>query len=185
MPLRPLDEHDLDRVRSWRNAPEIRRHMYATHEISAQEHRAWFVQLQNDRGRRCLIFEDDNGVACGLVNFVLPKCGHCASWGFYAAPGAAPGTGTQIGLDALDLAFLEWNLHKLAAEVIADNRASLRLHDKLGFVAEGRFVAEYHDGEKYVDIVRLAIFSQQWRRRREELIATRERYGIMKQTWKR
>lgn len=185
MPLRPLEEQDLERVRSWRNAPEIRRHMYATHEISAQEHLAWFALLQNDRGRRCFVFEDDHGVACGVVNLVLPRSGHCASWGFYAAPGAAPGTGTQIGLDALDLVFMEWNLHKLAAEVIADNRVSLRFHHKLGFAEEGRFVAEYHDGKKYVDIVRLAIFSHQWQRQREELIAALGRYGIMNRTSQR
>ncbi len=43
--LRPMVEADLDMVRIWRNNPVVRANMYTTHEITPEEHRAWWARL--------------------------------------------------------------------------------------------------------------------------------------------
>lgn len=170
MPLRPLTEEDLSLVRAWRNAPEVRRNMYTTHEISAAEHQAWFARLKDDATSRWFIHEDAVGRADGVVYFThLQSSSGSAFWGFYAAPGALQGTGTRLGLDALDAAFAVLGLHKLNAEAIASNEASLRFQKKLGFKEEGQFRDHHFNGQSYVNVVRLGILASEWALKREEI----------------
>jgi len=42
--LRPIHEDELELMLSWRNAPSIRANMYTQHEISIDEHLAWWEQ---------------------------------------------------------------------------------------------------------------------------------------------
>lgn len=172
MPLRSLTEQDLALVRAWRNAPEVRRYMYSKHEITEVEHQTWFDRLKDDNQSRWFIQEDDVGHPHGVVYFTqLQLALGSAFWGFYAVPGAPAGSGTRLGLDALDKAFSEFRLHKLNAEVIAGNEASLRFQRKLGFKEEGRFRDFHFDGETYVDVVRLGILASEWGAKREEVRA--------------
>lgn len=172
MPLRPLTEEDLAFVRAWRNAPEVRRNMYSKHEITEAEHRAWFARLKDDAQSRWFIHKEAEGQPDGVVYFTQLHSDRGSSfWGFYVAPNALPGTGTRLGLDALDIAFSKLKLHKLNAEVIAGNEASLRFQKKLGFKEEGLFRDFHFDGENYVDVVRLGILATEWAAKREEIQA--------------
>ena len=170
MPLRPLSEADLSLVLGWRNAPEVRRNMYSKHEITEAEHGAWFTRLKDDTQSRWFVHEDVAGQPDGVVYFTQLQLGKgSAFWGFYVAPNAAPGTGTLLGMDTLDKAFLDLKLHKLNAEAIASNKASLRFQKKLGFQQEGLFRDFHFDGDHYVDVVRLGILATEWTSKREEI----------------
>lgn len=163
MPLRPLVESDLATVLAWRNAPEVRKYMYTHHEISEAEHLAWFGRLQNDPASLWLIYLSDEGQANGVVYFTqYDALARTAFWGFYSAPDSLPGTGTRLGLAALDYAFFELNLHKLNAEATAVNEPSRRLQTKLGFKEEGLFRDFYYNGVLYLDVVRFGILSSEW-----------------------
>lgn len=172
MSLRPLTEEDLPLVLSWRNAPEVRYNMFTRHEITEAEHRAWFAGLQQDPQSLCFIHEDDHGQADGVVNFTQYQPAHSRSfWGFYLGKSAKRGAGTALGLDALDKAFGEMGLHKLNAEAIATNEASLRFHKKMGFQQEGLFRDFFFDGQKFIDVIRMGILSVEWTAKRNEIQA--------------
>ena len=172
MPLRPLKETDLPLVRGWRNAPEVRRNMYSKHEISEVEHQSWFSRLKDDDQSRWFIYVDAAGQPDGVVYFTQIQPGNgSAFWGFYAAPSAMAGTGTRLGLDSLDKAFSDLGLHKLNAEAIASNVASLRFQRKLGFKEEGLFRDFHFNGESYVNVVRLGILATEWTVKRNEIQA--------------
>lgn len=94
-----------------------------------------------------------------------------AFWGFYAKPGATPGTGTRVLYQALELAFSELRLNKLSAEVLATNAVSVNLHKKVGFTQEGCFLAQH------IDIVRLGLLASEWPAHRERLRARVEATG--------
>ena len=172
MALRPLTEADLGMILEWRNAPEVRRHMYSKHEITMEEHREWFRRMQGDRESRWFVYANE-GRAEGVVYFTQyrPDSG-TSFWGFYTAPGTPAGTGTRLGLDALSEAFGPLRLHKLNSEVLATNERSIRFHEKLGFQLEGRFRDFHHDGERYVDVVRVGILSSEWEERRKSIERT-------------
>lgn len=134
--LHPLTADDLVLVRGWRNHPDVRRHMFSTHEITADEHRQWFDRQQADATRRLWLFRRD-GVPMGFVHLSGVAPGGVAEWGFYAAPGAPRGTGSALGRTALARAFGDEGLHKVCGQVLAGNAASLAFHRRLGFAEEG------------------------------------------------
>jgi UDP-4-amino-4,6-dideoxy-N-acetyl-beta-L-altrosamine N-acetyltransferase len=170
MPLRQITEDDLPLVRTWRNAPAVRRNMYTKHEITETEHRAWFSRLKDDAQSRWLIHENSEGRANGVVYFTqIQPSNRSAFWGFYAADTAPPGTGTRMEFDALDKAFLELGLHKLNCEVLVSNRQVVNLHMKFGFIEEGIFRDFHFDGKNYVNVVRLGILATEWASKREEI----------------
>lgn len=170
MPLNKLAETDLPLVLAWRNTPEVRQHMYSAHEISEAEHRAWFARMKHDPQVRWYIHQDEYCNLDGVVYFTQyqPE-NHSSFWGFYAAPEAPRGTGTKLGLDALDEAFNVLSLHKLNAEVLSSNERSLRFHEKMGFHREGIFRDDHFNGEYYVDVVRLGIVKSEWVEKRPEI----------------
>lgn len=134
--LLPLTEADLPLVRAWRNHADVRRHLFSTHEITEDEHRAWFVRQQADASRRLWLFRRDD-LPLGFVQLSGVAPGGIAEWGFYAAPGAPRGTGSALGRTALARAFGDEALHKVCGQVLAGNAASLAFHRRLGFTEEG------------------------------------------------
>lgn len=159
-------------MRGWRNAPEVRGNMYSKHVITEVEHQAWFARLKDDAQSRWFIHENAMGQPDGVVYFThLQPASGSGFWGFYTAPGALPGTGTRLGLDALDKAFTDLGLHKLNAEAITSNEASLRFQKKLGFKEEGLLRDFHFDGKNYVDVVRLGILTTEWTVKRNEIQA--------------
>ncbi|HEY8357823.1 MAG TPA: UDP-4-amino-4,6-dideoxy-N-acetyl-beta-L-altrosamine N-acetyltransferase [Ramlibacter sp.] len=170
MPLRCLDEADLLLILNWRNAPEVRNNMFSTREITEQEHRDWFARTKADPQSHFYVREDRDGVPNGVVYFTQCRPETQSSfWGFYAAPHSRPGTGTLLGMEALDEAFGPLKLHKVNAEVLAMNERSLGLHRKLGFTQEGLFRDFHFDGTRFMDVVRFGILAPEWHARRVNL----------------
>ena len=54
--LQLLHADDLATVRTWRNHPDVRRHMFSTHAISEAEHQQWYERQQADPLRRLWLF---------------------------------------------------------------------------------------------------------------------------------
>lgn len=171
MALRQLTEADLKMILSWRNRPEVRSAMYTKHEITESEHLAWFSRMQEDMESRWYIYQDALGEARGVVYFTAYKPKNYSSfWGFYTNPDAPKGTGKNLGVDALDFAFYELKIHKLNAEVVATNAASLGYHRKLGFMKEGCFRDFHFDGSGFVDVIRFGLIGEEWFKCRDKLI---------------
>jgi RimJ/RimL family protein N-acetyltransferase len=72
------------------------------------------------------------------------------------------GYGYEAMLEAMKFGFQKMNLHRIEAEVIAFNKSSIKLVEKLGFVFEGTLrEAKYSDG-KYYDIYRYGILKNEF-----------------------
>lgn len=72
MPLHPLTDADLELILPWRNAPAVRRAMVSHHEISLDEHRAWFQHLQQEPSLRWYLYRDETGTAQVLSGSCKP-----------------------------------------------------------------------------------------------------------------
>jgi len=138
--LRRASESDRETLRRWRNHPDVRAVSTYRHEITPNEHAAWWSRIQDDPGTRVLVFEHE-GVPAGAVTM----SGHdpvtgTASWGFYLdlegleARGGALSAWMAVQRDAIVYAFGEMDLAELTAEVLEHNTVVRRMNRRFGFV---------------------------------------------------
>ena len=173
MPLVELGSEHLELVLNWRNDPAVRNNMFRAAVISWDEHVAWYERVKKDTTAHWFLHLSSSGSPDGVASFIHHRQEHRhAYWGFYKNPATRPGTGTQLGLEALDLAFGELGLHKLSAEVLSTNTVSQRFHEKLGFEQEGRCRERHLAGGVFLDVLLYGILEEEWTARRD-LIARR------------
>lgn len=161
--LRPMETTDLETVWRWRNSPRIRREMYTDHEISWEEHEAWFRRVSKTGQSLHFVFEGQ-GRPLGVVNVVDIDQNHSrCHWGFYIGETDAPrGSGSIMGFLALDYLFEELDFHRVIGEAIATNNTSIRYHKRLGFLEEGRLVDHACKNGYFVDVIAMAIVKDRW-----------------------
>jgi UDP-4-amino-4,6-dideoxy-N-acetyl-beta-L-altrosamine N-acetyltransferase len=167
--LRPVTPEDGGRLLAWRNLPEIRRWMYSDHEISHEEHERWFAGALAASDRRYWIVELD-GAPVGLANLVdIVPAHRRASWAYYLADPSTRGRGLGafVEYQVIQHVFGELGLNRLCCEVLADNEAVCRLHEKFGFQREGLMRQHVWKGEAPADVVAMALLAEDWREIRE------------------
>lgn len=160
--LRAITESDRELILPWRNAPQTREFMFTSHEISEAEHLKWFEGMMSDKRCEYFIFEvaEQPSAVCALTDLNFSQKN--SFWAAYQSPDAAPGTGALMEFYLLDYAFNQRGLHKVCGEVLASNKNVLSLHKSFGFSTEGVFIDQHFDGSDFVDVHRVALFSDQW-----------------------
>ncbi|WP_329053148.1 UDP-4-amino-4,6-dideoxy-N-acetyl-beta-L-altrosamine N-acetyltransferase [Amycolatopsis sp. NBC_01488] len=144
--LREADEDDLDRIRRWRNHPSVRQVSFTTHEIGADEHRAWFAAVRADPTRRVLVYHHE-GTPAGVVLFSdIDRAAGSAEWGFYldneGLGRSLLAAWLRLEQAAVDYSFDELGLRVVGGATLADNRQVLLLHKRFGFAETRRYVRE-------------------------------------------
>lgn len=145
---------------AWRNHPDVRRAMFTQHEITPPEHQAWFARATPECAR-LIVLEGPTAIGFAQFNNVAPD--GVSDWGFYARPGMPKGTGTKLGHAALEHAFDTLKLHKVFAQVMAGNLASLALHRRLGFVEEGLLRDQKLIQGSHHSLVHFGLLQHEWR----------------------
>ncbi|MBT4147117.1 MAG: UDP-4-amino-4,6-dideoxy-N-acetyl-beta-L-altrosamine N-acetyltransferase [Gammaproteobacteria bacterium] len=152
---------DLPMILAWRNHPDIRRFMFNQHVIEMDEHRNWFEKTLNDPTRRLLIVEDRNE-PFGYVQFSNVVSGGVSDWGFYVRPDAPKGNGRKLGITALNYAFSILDLHKVCGQAIANNKASISFHLRLGFAEEGMLREHHCNNGEYHSLICFGLLKYEW-----------------------
>ncbi|MEV4267591.1 GNAT family N-acetyltransferase [Kribbella sp. NPDC049584] len=149
--LRTATEADVDTIRRLRNQQANRDVSITSHEISADEHAAWWAKTSNDPSRRVLIYERD-GATAGVVNFFDLE-GTSGAWGFFLdADGLAERGETlpawiEVMREAAAYAFDELGLDVLTGEVLEHNAVVRQMNRRFRFV-EGTPELRYADGRE-------------------------------------
>jgi len=149
--LRTATEADVDTIRRLRNQQANRDVSITSHEISADEHAAWWAKTSKDPSRRVLIYERDGAIA-GVVNFFDLE-GTSGAWGFFLdADGLAERGETlpawiEVMREATAYAFDELGLDVLTGEVLEHNAVVRQMNRRFRFV-EGTPEVRYADGRE-------------------------------------
>lgn len=153
--LRPATESDVAAMREWRNQPANREVSIHPHEISPEEHAAWWDRVRDDPTRRVLVFEYD-GRPLGIVNFFdVDPVVRTGSWGFFldnettTAEGTAMMAWIQVMKEATSYAFDELDLDVLEGEVLEGNDAVRQMNRRFRFT-EGEPEEREVDGRRIV-----------------------------------
>ena len=144
--------------------------MYTRHEISEEEHLAWWSRTRQRSDQLYFMYEQDTQ-PLGIVGItVIDVANSNCSWAFYASSDAPKGTGSRMEYLTLEYVFGVLKLHKLYCEVLAFNTPVIKLHQKFGFALEG-VLRQHHlvDGE-YVDIHRLGLLQAEWANKRLDML---------------
>lgn len=89
-----------------------------------------------------------------------------AELGYWLAqPAWGHGFATEAAQALVDFGFSELGLARIYAQVLADNRASLRVLDKLGMVNEGVKRQHVQKGRRLHDVVLYGLLRDEWSRR--------------------
>ncbi|MFT8320860.1 MAG: UDP-4-amino-4,6-dideoxy-N-acetyl-beta-L-altrosamine N-acetyltransferase [Bacillus sp. (in: firmicutes)] len=174
--LETLQEQDLERILFWRNQKHIRCCFLTDHEIKLVEHKAWYKGLSPEEKQllKVLYYET---IPIGFMNLAkMDKVNHICHWGFYIGDNQAPkGSGTAMGILALQFLFEELNIRKVCAEVLEFNTKSIRFHERLGFEREGKLKKQWKKEEKYVDILLFGFLQEDWFKQKTKLIGEEEK----------
>ena len=169
--LRAIAPDELELMLAWRNAPCVRANMSTRHEISLDEHLAWWARIQTRTDQRYFMYEY-KGAPVGIVAFNgIDTVNANSEWAIYASPEAPKGTGSRMEFLALEYAFHELKLHKLCCEVLAFNSPVIKLHQKFGFKVEGILREQHRLEDRFVDIYRLGMLAPEWQEGRDPMLA--------------
>jgi UDP-4-amino-4,6-dideoxy-N-acetyl-beta-L-altrosamine N-acetyltransferase len=178
--LRRVEPADSARLLAWRNAPEVSAHMYTDHEIGQAEHERWFASAMAAPDRRYWIIEAD-GEPVGLANLakIDPAAQRC-EWAFYLGEPATrgKGLGAQVEYIVLSHVFETAGLNKLWCEVLVENAAVIRLHERFGFVREALFREHVFKAGRFQDVAGLGLLRREWRAGRPQIEARLRALGI-------
>ncbi|WP_208985388.1 UDP-4-amino-4,6-dideoxy-N-acetyl-beta-L-altrosamine N-acetyltransferase [Stappia sp. P2PMeth1] len=159
-----------------RNEPEIRNNMYGDHLISPEENESWLSNLstRTDRVFFAVIYQ---GAVIGGASFInIDQNNRRAEWGFHLTSRVSGrGIGSALEFMFLDEAFERRGFEKLNCEVIEWNDAVVRMHKKFGFQAEGVRRRHLFRNGKFHDTVLLGITREEWREKRRQLLAPKEK----------
>ena len=135
--LRPITEEDTDMVLSWRNSDFVRNCYFYRALISREEHLKWL----HEKCEKGLVFQFvveilKTGEPIGSVYLQhYNEKEDSFESGVFFSPNAPEGEGYASEAVALmnKFAFEELKVSKTIAKVVSTNRASIRLHEKVGF----------------------------------------------------
>jgi RimJ/RimL family protein N-acetyltransferase len=109
---------------------------------------------------------DEPDMLLGTVSLRRYARDRRAELGYWlAAPAWGHGFATEAAEAAVDFGFRELGLHRIYAQVLAGNRASLNVLDKIGMVGEGVKRQHVSKAGRLHDVVLYGLLRDEWSRR--------------------
>lgn len=169
--LRDLAAEDEARLFEWRAEPEVDRWMSDAAFEGRDAHRRWFDALRTDPDVRGWMIQR-GGKPAGLLT-LSGLTGHHrrAAWNWFV------GAAQVLGLER---AFGELKLHKVFAEVMADNDAALKTLGNVGFKREGYLRGHVIKNGQPRDVVQLGMLNHEWAARREAMVREVSAAGLIR-----
>lgn len=156
---------NLERLRNWRNEPELRKYFREYREISPEMQEKWFQKIQNDPDQVNFEIRTEFGTKlighCGLY-YIDWRARH-AEFGVYIGNKEFRSGG--YGSDALrtlfKYGFNDLNLNKIHCEVYSNN-ASYDVYRHLGFKDEGVLRQHYFSEGQYWDSKMMSLLRDEY-----------------------
>lgn len=168
--LRDLQSEDEEQLFLWRREPEVDRWMSDAAFPEHEAHRRWFEQLRGDPDHRGWMITRNDGAA-GLLTLGGLTSHHRKAifhWFVGDAEARGRGVGRAAQVLGLDKAFRELALHKVFAEVMADNDAALRVMAAAGFRREGYLRGHVLKDGRPRDVVMVGMLAEEWETLRDK-----------------
>lgn len=136
--FRPATDTDKWDVHAWRNTPKVRAAMLTNHEITRDEHDAWWDRKMADPLFKMMLLEEGGIIKAVQIYFDIAD-DRTAWWAFYFTPHAPEDMGPMMQfwkateLAGLSYAFDHLHRDRLIIEVLRSNAGVLNWHKRFGF----------------------------------------------------
>ncbi|HYA61768.1 MAG TPA: UDP-4-amino-4,6-dideoxy-N-acetyl-beta-L-altrosamine N-acetyltransferase [Candidatus Sulfotelmatobacter sp.] len=179
--LRDVTSADQEKIRQWRNLPEVSKYMYTDHVISPEEHAAWFKRISGDPSCKYWIIVCDNEDVGVAWLFSIDRRNSRCYWGFYvASPNVrGKGVGSTVEYSVLRYVFDELRLNKLCGEVLGFNQVVVDMHKSFGFAQEGYFRKHVFKGGTMQDIFCIGMLREDWEAKKPEIESRLRAKGLI------
>lgn len=166
--VRPLTEDDLEMVLRWRNLPRVHDRMFTKHDITWEEHYAWFKRQEKDNPREHLIFMAE-GEPIGYIGYI----NRCALGGGRRSLGVYIGVLRDNPLDGVYLyvlaalyGFEVLGLAHIDCETLVDNPKALAVSRYVGFCDVREDTISVDNSTRKVQL--LTMSHAEWQRIKQE-----------------
>lgn len=161
--LRPLEREDLRFVHELDNNESVMHYWFEEPYEAFVELCDLYDKHIHDQSERRFI-ADHNGESVGLVELVeINHIHRRAEFQIIINPiHQGKGYATIATQLAMDYAFTVLNLYKLSLIVDCDNLRAIQVYTKVGFQEEGRLRHEFFVDGEYRDVLRMAVFQQDY-----------------------
>jgi len=164
--LRSLRISDADFLNKWRNHIEnkIMTQGYRF-PISLPKDEEWLkLKMMNSSSKEVFFIIEESEVPIGLIQLTnIDFISGTATWGFILGDKNSRGKGYSVEAPLLlfNYAFNILNLRKIIGYPLGFNKATLKMHEKIGPVRkEGCLKSQYYFNNKYWDIYILSFYKE-------------------------
>jgi len=166
--LRPLEREDLPFVHGLDNNDNVMRYWFEEPYEALVELQDIYEKHIHDQSERRFIVSL-GALSIGLVELTdIHQIHRNAEFSIIIAPERQ---GRHYASQAADLAleysFAVLNLYKLYLVVDRENEKAIHIYEKLGFESEGTLRQEFYINGRYRDVIRMAIFKDDYLKRRQ------------------
>jgi RimJ/RimL family protein N-acetyltransferase len=157
--LAPLTIDDLPLVMTWVNDREVMQYFASRQtQITEDEERRYLESLLASRNDRAYsIFDGDTYAGQCSINQIYWPARNGRLFIVIKRDQQGKGHGPAALRALLDIAWKDLGLHKIWLIVRSDNRDAQAMYLKIGFDFEGVLKDEYCVGDRFYDMVRMAI----------------------------
>lgn len=170
--LRDVQKTDMENKVRWFNDPQVNKTLLLEDKLDLDRTLKWFEGLAGDDSRREFIVENKKGEPIGITGLLqinrrhgTAECycviGEKTYWG--------KGLGTEVHALLIDWGFKNLGLHKIWADIRAENTAIIKVIERLGFKVEGTLRQQRIIGGKRVDVVRIGLLRDEFYQLHPEL----------------
>lgn len=152
--LRALEHEDGERIRTWRNQPELMGYHFSHMPLSEMEQQRWISNYDGSR-MHVFIIENESRQPIGYTILKDHDAKNAnAEIGLFLDPSfQGKGYGHDAFSTLLRYCFHELNLHRVMLQVFAFNERAIAMYEKMGFVSEGRLRDVQFTQNAYQDVI--------------------------------
>lgn len=165
--LRAIEEGDLPTLARWRSDAASYPFFFEFHPISHAAQADWFAAQRARRDELNFAVAARTGELVGTVSLVaIDGRNRRAELGRVFVGderSRRAGVGREMTYLVLEYAFEHLNLRKVTCEVLAANAPACELYRRFGFREEGAFREHVYKDGRYLDVVALALFVEEFR----------------------
>jgi RimJ/RimL family protein N-acetyltransferase len=161
--LRDLTQEDIKTINIWRNDKELIDYLVSTFRfVNIETDEQWFDQYMKNRSNqvRLAIIEEYSNQFVGMIHLLdIDFINRTANVGFLIGgkKDRGKGYGTQAVLKILEHAFNNLNLNRVFSCWLEENKRSIQLAKKCGFIEEGILRHHVYKNGEYKNLLILSI----------------------------